>query len=157
MLLFLGAGIVTAFQIGKAPPVLPAIRAELGMSLFAAGWILSAFSIIGLVFGSIIGAVSDAFGHRRMLLIGLASQATGSLIGAFSHLPLLLISTRTLEGVGSLMIAVAAPSLIIHLTQPRTCASPSPSGAAGCLLGQPLSCCLSRFLPPPSAGGDCGS
>ena len=119
MFLFLGAGIVTAFQIGKAPPVLPAIREELGMSLFAAGWILSAFSIIGLLLGSIIGAVSDAFGHRRMLLLGLALQATGSLIGAFSHLPLLLLSTRTLEGVGSLMIAVAAPSLIIHLTQPR--------------------------------------
>jgi MFS family permease len=117
--LFLGAGIVTAFQIGKAPPVLPAIRAELGMSLFAAGWILSAFSIIGLILGSIVGAVSDAFGHRRMLLVGLAAQATGSLIGAFSHTPLLLLSTRTLEGVGSLMIAVAAPSLIIHLTQPR--------------------------------------
>jgi MFS family permease len=117
--LFLGAGIVTAFQIGKAPPVLPAIRAELGMSLFATGWILSAFSIIGLILGSIVGAVSDAFGHRRLLLLGLAAQAAGSLIGAFSHIPLLLLSTRTLEGVGSLMTAVAAPSLIIHLTQPR--------------------------------------
>jgi MFS family permease len=117
--LFLGAGIVTAFQIGKAPPVLPAIRAELGMSLFAAGWILSAFSIIGLILGSIVGAISDAFGHRRMLLLGLAAQAAGSLIGAFSFTPLLLLSTRTLEGVGSLMTAVAAPSLIIHLTQPR--------------------------------------
>ena len=73
-----------AFQVGKAPPVLPAIRVDLGMSLFLAGWILSTFNVVGLL-GSAAGAVADAFGHRRMLLGGLLCQAVGSLAGAFSY------------------------------------------------------------------------
>jgi MFS family permease len=119
VLLFLGAGIVASFQVGKVPPVLPAIRGELGMSLFGAGWILSSFSIIGLFLGSMIGAVSDSFGHHRMLLLGLAGQAMGSLIGGFASVPALLLATRTLEGLGCFMVAVAAPSLIMQMTQPK--------------------------------------
>lgn len=116
--LFLGAGIVACFQVGKAPPVLPAIREELGMSLFWAGWILSTFSIIGLFLGTFVGAVSDAVGHCRMLLLGLLALAAGSLIGALSYDPSLLLATRTFEGLGFLMIAVSAPSLIVQMTQP---------------------------------------
>jgi len=33
--LLVGAGVVAAFQVGQAPPVLPDIRTELGMSLFS--------------------------------------------------------------------------------------------------------------------------
>lgn len=32
---------VAAFHIGKVPPALPSIRAELGASLEQAGWLLS--------------------------------------------------------------------------------------------------------------------
>ena len=56
VLLFVGAGVVGAFQVGKAPPMLLAIRSELGMSLFLSGWILSIFSIIGFLTGSVAGA-----------------------------------------------------------------------------------------------------
>ena len=44
VLLLVGVGIVVAFQVGKVPPMLPAIRSELGMSLFVTGWILSIFN-----------------------------------------------------------------------------------------------------------------
>jgi MFS family permease len=116
VLLFVGAGVVVAFQVGKVPPVLPLIRAEMGMSLFEAGWILSAFSIIGLVFGSVAGAVSDSFGHRRLLLWGLVSTALGSLAGSLSLTAAPLLATRVIEGLGLLMIAVSAPSLIVRVT-----------------------------------------
>ncbi len=70
--LYVGAGIVAAFQVGKAPPLLPAIRADLGIDLFLAGWILSTVNITGLFLGSAAGAVADRFGYRRLLLTGLA-------------------------------------------------------------------------------------
>ena len=89
--LFVGAGIVTAFQVGKAPPVLPIIRAEFGMSLFFAGWILSIFNVIGLISGSITGVVADAFGHRRLLLWGFCLQIAGCLVGSLSGGPVLLL------------------------------------------------------------------
>ncbi|MBN2125562.1 MAG: MFS transporter [Deltaproteobacteria bacterium] len=119
VLLFVGAGVAVSFQVGKAPPVLPAIRAELDMSLFLAGWILSTFNVIGLVLGSFSGAVADAFGHRRLLIRGLLLQAAGSLLGSFSPGVTLLFITRVLEGLGFIMIAVSAPALIARATRPR--------------------------------------
>jgi MFS family permease len=117
--LLVGAGVVSAFQVGKAPPMLFSIRSELGMSLFLAGWILSIFNIIGFLLGSIAGAVSDGFGHRRLLLGGMCLQAIGSLAGSFSTGPSVLLATRALEGIGFLTIVVAAPALVAQLTAPR--------------------------------------
>jgi MFS family permease len=118
VLLFVGAGVVGAFQIGKAPPVLPAIRAELGMSLFLAGWILSALNVIGLFLGSAAGAMADGFGHRRVLIAGLLCQAAGSLAGSWSDGAALLFATRILEGLGFVSVAVAGPALIFRVTNP---------------------------------------
>jgi MFS family permease len=117
--LFVGAGIVVSFQVGKVPPVLPAIRAELGMGLFLAGWILSALNITGLILGPTIGAVADSFGHRRLLIWGLLCQAAGSLMGSLAPSAALLLATRVLEGLGFLMIAVSAPALIVRVTRPK--------------------------------------
>jgi cyanate permease len=119
VLLFVGAGIVGAFQIGKAPPVLPAIRAELGMSLFLAGWILSTFNIIGFLLGSGAGAMADGFGYRRVLFVGLICEAGGSLMGSWASGPDILLATRILEGLGFVSAGVAAPALIFRVTQPK--------------------------------------
>jgi DHA1 family inner membrane transport protein len=117
--LLVGAGVVGAFQIGKAPPVLPAIRTELAMSLFLAGWVLSALNVVGLLLGSVAGAIADGFGYRRVLMAGLFCQAAGSFAGSWSAGPTLLLATRILEGLGFVSAAVAAPALIFRVTQPR--------------------------------------
>lgn len=119
VLLLVGAGMVGAFQIGKAPPVLPAIRAELAMSLFLAGWVLSALNIVGLALGSVAGAMADAFGYRRVLVAGLFCQAAGSFAGSWAAGPSLLLATRILEGLGFVSAGVAAPALIFRVTQPK--------------------------------------
>jgi len=119
LLLLVGAGMVGAFQMGKAPPVLPAIRAELAMSLFLAGWVLSALNIVGLVLGSVAGAMADGFGYRRVLVAGLLCQAAGSLTGSWSEGSSLLLATRILEGLGFVSVGVATPALIFRVTRPR--------------------------------------
>jgi MFS family permease len=118
VLLLVGAGVVSAFQVGKAPPMLLAIRSELGMSLFLAGWILSVFNVIGFLLGSLTGAASDAFGHRRLLLTGLSLQALGSLAGSFSPGAFFLLATRAMEGMGFLIAVVAAPAMVAQVTRP---------------------------------------
>ena len=118
VVLLIGAGVVASFQIGKAPPVLPAIRLELDMNLFLAGWILSTFSIIGLILGPIAGALADAYGYRRFLLWGLVCQAAGSLVGSWTNDAALLLATRVIEGFGFLIVAVSAPALILRITHP---------------------------------------
>ncbi len=118
VLLLVGAGVVGAFQVGKAPPALSVIRGEFGMSLFMAGWILSIFSLIGLALGSVAGVLADEFGHRRILLAGLIFQALGSLIGAFAHSGPVILAARVVEGFGFLALAVSAPALIVRVTNP---------------------------------------
>jgi MFS family permease len=118
VLLLVGAGVVSAFQVGKAPPMLVSIRLELGMSLFLVGWILSIFNVIGFLLGSITGAASDAFGHRRLLLTGLSLQALGSLAGSFAPGAFFLLATRAMEGMGFLITVVAAPAMVAQVTRP---------------------------------------
>jgi len=118
-LLLVGAGVVAAFQVGKAPPMLLSIRSELGMSLFLTGWILSIFNVIGFLLGSIAGAVADVFGHRRLLLIGFFLQALGSLAGSFAPGTSFLLTTRAVEGLGFLFTVVAAPAMVARVTNPK--------------------------------------
>ena len=43
----IGAGVVAAFQAGKAPIAIPLLRAELGLSLTEVSWVLSLFAVLG--------------------------------------------------------------------------------------------------------------
>lgn len=119
VLVLILAGVAAAFQVGKAPPVLRLIQSDLKMDLFLAGWILSTFSIIGLLMGAASGAAADALGHRRMLLAGLFILATGSLVGGIARHAWLFFGTRILEGLGFLLVIVTAPTLIVRVTHSR--------------------------------------
>jgi MFS family permease len=112
------AGIVGAFQIGKAAMALPALRADLGLGLAAAGWVLAIFNLIGAVAGMALGTIIGRWGDRRTLLWGLAIIGASGLVGAAAPGIALLLATRTVEGVGFLMLAIGAPTLIARVTSP---------------------------------------
>lgn len=116
--LVVGAGIVSAFQVGKAPLAMEAIRADLGLDLAAASWVLSAFALMGAMASLPIGAVSDRFEARRAIIAGLAMQATGSALGALADGLPWLLAARALEGLGFLAVTVAAPALVVAVTGP---------------------------------------
>jgi MFS family permease len=118
VLLVVGAGIAVAFQIGKVPAALPALRAELGLGLVAGGWVISMFNVVGLAVGMLAGAVAARFGDRAVALVGLALVASASAAGAAASGPFLLLASRFVEGLGFIMVVVAAPSLIVRLTAP---------------------------------------
>ena len=116
--LAVGAGIVGAFQVGKAAMALPALRADLGIGLAAAGWVLAIFNLIGVATGMAIGGLVGRWGDRRTVLAGLTLLAAASLAGAAAPDIAILLATRFVEGIGFLMVIVAAPSLIMRLTRP---------------------------------------
>jgi len=119
VLILIGAGVAASFQVGKAPPVLTEMRREFGMSLVLAGWILGTFNVIGLALGAFTGAVADALGRRRLLVLGLITQAAASLAGGLSPWVWLLLLTRVLEGLGFLVVAVCGPALIVRIARAR--------------------------------------
>lgn len=119
VLALFGAGILAAFQVGKAPPVLSDIRSELSITLFQSGWLLSIFSLTGLMMGTLTGAIADAVGHRRLMLTGLILQAAGTLLGSFAHSYFFLFATRFIEGAGFLAVSISTPTLIYQAVQPK--------------------------------------
>ena len=106
------AGVVAALHIWKLPAAVPAIQAELGLSLLAAGLLLGLVQVAGLLGGLATSLLSELAGARRCLLAGLGLLFTGSLVGGLSATAGALMASRVLEGAGFLLVSVLAPGLI---------------------------------------------
>jgi MFS family permease len=117
VLLVVAAGIGAGCQVGKVPPSLPFLRADLNLTLFAAGWVISLLSLIAACGGAVAGAAADWLGHRRVALLGLSATAVASLVGSLAQTPGQLLLTRFFEGIGYIAISVAGPVLIIQSTR----------------------------------------
>ncbi|MGE0580405.1 MFS transporter, partial [Reyranella sp.] len=113
--LLVAAGIVGAFNVGKAPPALPSIRDELGATLSQAGWILSILNLTTALSGVVIALTAARIGHRRLVLAGTALCLAASLLGAFAGSIEVLMLTRIAEGLGFIATVVAAPPLLLRL------------------------------------------
>ncbi len=76
------------------------------------GFLVSVVSLIGAIFGLVVGTLAARRDLKRVLLFGLVLGAMVSLV-QFTQLPLnIFLLTRILEGVSHLAIVVSAPTLI---------------------------------------------
>ncbi len=116
--LLVAAGIVAAFQVGKAPPALPSIREDLGATLRQAGWLLSTINLMTALGGMAIALTADRVGHRRLVILGTALTLVASLAGAFAGDVDQLLVTRVFEGLGFVAVTVAIPTLLLRIAQP---------------------------------------
>jgi predicted MFS family arabinose efflux permease len=112
------AGITAGLHIGKVPPAIPAIAAELRLDLVTVGWLLSLLAAIAALGGSLCGGLVDRIGHRAGLIAGLLAMMLGSVIGSQAGSSTLLLSSRGVEGLGSLLVIVSAPVLIWRASAP---------------------------------------
>ena len=113
-------GVAAAFLVGKAPAALPVLRAELNLSLFQAGLVVSMFSLVAAVAGVLFGALSDKWGQLRLAIVGLVLAAAAGAAGAWADSGVTLIASRVAEGVGFFMISVSLPGLVLRLADDRT-------------------------------------
>jgi len=112
-------GVIAALHVGKVPPALPALRQDLGLDLVSAGFVVSAFNVLGMSLGLLVGVLADRLGRRRLVLLGLLSLTLGGAMGAIVQgLPLLLAS-RVLEGLGFMAVSVASPPLMMAAAMPQ--------------------------------------
>lgn len=116
LLLAIGAGVLAAAQLGKVHIGLPSIRNSFSLGLVSASWILSALNVVGLFAATPAGTLCARMGNQRAVVAGLVMTALASAFGGFSPSLAWLLLTRLVEGVGFVMIVVAAPSLIVEVT-----------------------------------------
>jgi MFS family permease len=112
------AGGVAALQVGKLPPALPALQAELGLTLVQSGFLLSMVQLAGMSLAVFMGLLADGMGLRRSMVRGLCLLALASGLGAFATSVTALLALRAIEGLGFLLVALPAPALIRRLVPP---------------------------------------
>ena len=113
------AGVLAAFQIGKIPGTLPALRDDLGLSLVTAGWVVSLVSITGAITGVSVGVMADRLGHVRVVLLSLLCIAAANFAGAYGKTDLVILASRCFEGVGLTLISTSSPVLAMRMAKPE--------------------------------------
>ncbi len=96
---------------------LPSIGKDLALDRTQLTWIVTAYT---LLFGSLLvlgGRLADAFGRRRMFLIGLGIFIAASLGSGLAPNGNVLIVTRALQGIGAAMLSPAALSMVTTIFQ----------------------------------------
>jgi MFS family permease len=113
------AGVTAALHIGKIPPAIPVLQQALGLTLVEAGFLLSMVQLAGMLLGVLLGVAVDGLGLRRSLLIGQLTLCAASFAGIWARAPVDLLVLRAVEGLGFLLVVLAAPSLIRQLVPAR--------------------------------------
>lgn len=108
-------GVCAALHIWKLPPALPALQQELAISLVESGFLLSSVQIAGMSLALLIGLFAERIGLKRCILIGLAILALSSYGTVLIQNKSMMILSRTVEGVGFLMVVLPVPALMKRL------------------------------------------
>lgn len=102
-----------AFMDGSIITVgLPAIRANLGASLAEAQWTANAYTLTLAAFTLLGGAAGDAYGLRRVFMLGIALFGLASAACGFAWSPESLIVARAVQGVGGALMVPGSLALI---------------------------------------------
>ncbi len=129
-------------------PILPFYAQRLGASPLAIGAMISSYSVAQLLSAPFWGRVSDRFGRRPALVIGLAGSAMAYVVFAFAgHLWLLFLS-RAIQGAGGGTTGVAQ-AYVTDTVRPSERAQAlgwlSAATGAGIAIGPIISSASSRF------------
>jgi EmrB/QacA subfamily drug resistance transporter len=98
---------------------LPRAQASLHFSTANRQWLITAYA---LAFGSLLllgGRLSDMWGRRNALLLGLAGFAVASAVGGAAHSFTMLVSARAVQGLfGALLAPAALAALTVTFGEP---------------------------------------
>jgi len=105
--LLIAACCVDMIGFAMVLPLLPFYALELKATPVVIGMIISSFSVAQLLSSPVWGRVSDRYGRRPALLIGLSASAIAYLVFAFAGSVWLLFLSRLIQGAGGGTTGVA--------------------------------------------------
>ena len=104
-----------AIGIGLIFPILPLLLQDMTHSTHISiymGILASLYAAMQFIFSPLLGALSDRWGRRPVLLISLAGSAINYLFLTFSHSLILLLVGRIIAGITSANMAVASTYIV---------------------------------------------
>ena len=96
----------------KVPPVMPALMDCFGLDMTTAGFLMSVFSLAGLMMAFPAGAVLSRLGQKMTCVLALLFLISGSLWGTYAETTSMLLLSRVVEGAGMAVLGVSAPVVI---------------------------------------------
>jgi EmrB/QacA subfamily drug resistance transporter len=98
---------------------LPAIQSDLGAKLSGLQWVVTGYALTFAALMLIGGKVADAFGRRRIFVIGIAVFTLASLWCGLAESTGTLIAARVVQGAGAALMNPATLSIIAATFPPR--------------------------------------
>jgi EmrB/QacA subfamily drug resistance transporter len=92
---------------------LPSIQDGLHVGTTTLQWVISAYAIAFGGFLLLGGRLADAYGRARLYRIGLVVFVAASIAGGLAVEPVLLITSRVVQGIGAALLAPAGLSLLV--------------------------------------------
>ncbi|MFN0114694.1 MAG: MFS transporter [Paracoccaceae bacterium] len=124
-----GSALLASLGVSVANVALPAIAADLRLSVGAAQWVVIAYLLAMTISVVTAGRLGDLFGHRRLFLAGAALFTAASVLCGLAPGFGALLAARAAQGSGAaILIALSLPLI-------RDSAAPSRVGQAIGLIG----------------------
>ena len=105
-------GVAGAIQVGRVAPVASALQEDLHLDLSTLGWLVSLITLASALLGLMMGHWVIQAGLRRSIFAGAMLMGVCAVVSALAQSLPVLIGARIAEGVGYLVVVVAAPTLI---------------------------------------------
>ena len=138
MVTVLLAGVVVATNRFKVPPLMGDLMASLQVDRVTGGWLMSVTSLAIVVLAIPAAYLLTRLGLKVTGLIALGCTFAGTVTGALSTNPAMMLLGRTVEGIGGGLIGVVAPAAISAWFEPRERGLPMGIWAAWVPIGNVL-------------------
>ncbi|WP_342319524.1 MFS transporter [Corynebacterium mayonis] len=130
-----GAAFIIALGYGFIAPILPQFTTSFGVSMAAAGAVVSIFAAARVIGAPGAGLLVDKLGSRPIYLTGLFIVAGATFMVAFAQSYWQVLALRFIAGFGSTMFTLSAQALIVRVTHPNIRGHANALYASAFLLG----------------------
>lgn len=93
-------------------PVLPSVAEDTGVSVSIAGQLVTVSAAVAFIFLALLGPLSDRYGRRPMLVVGLGVMGIAALGSSFTSDYRVLMALRIISGIADAMVLPSAAAAV---------------------------------------------
>lgn len=106
---------ITPFLVSSVNIALPAIGKEYSLDAITLSWIVTAYLLTAVIFLVPFGRIADIYGRKKIYMAGTLVITISSFLAAHAGSATMLISARSLEGLGGAMIFGTGIAILISV------------------------------------------